>query len=315
MKRNNDFVLKFAVWGLFIVVASPNLHAQVEQAPQSSRRVKVGQKKESAKSSPDMEDLTAVGAALLPIYKPENDDSAVLQATATEVEITPVEKSAIPAFIDPSQFRLAKTVEPLDMARSAEVASNNVVYQLQDQSDDGALFASSDEQISRFQGELSLSIGPNPLQRTLVYVDSEGSMLPTPHPGAQYIQNLAGYRMIPAGDHLYRNGVYGDWLPTVSWWESPNFYHNPLYFEDRKLERYGGHYGVLQTALSAAHFFQSVATLPHQIGADPPRCRHYPIGLNRPGNPHCFYAEYPRLDRRGLTLQALLGAATLFALP
>jgi hypothetical protein len=51
---------------------------------------------------------------------------------------------------------------------------------------------------------------------------------------------------------------------------APNRYpiaamHNPLYFEDIGLERYGHTFGCTQTAVSAARFLAQTAILPYQV--------------------------------------------------
>lgn len=61
------------------------------------------------------------------------------------------------------------------------------------------------------------------------------------------------------------------------YWQSPEFCHRPLYFEQPNLERYGRHAGVLQPAISGAHFFGVVPALPYLMVVERPRaCCYYP---------------------------------------
>lgn len=76
-------------------------------------------------------------------------------------------------------------------------------------------------------------------------------------------------------------------------WAAANLYHQPLYFEEVNLERYGiGPRRILQGPLSAAHFFTNIAVLPYHLGSLPPRTRVYNLGYYRPGD--CVPYRYHR---------------------
>ena len=60
--------------------------------------------------------------------------------------------------------------------------------------------------------------------------------------------------------------------------------YRPLYFEDIGLERYGKNVGCLQTGLSGARFFVSVAALPYKMTRRPPRSCECSNGFSRPGD-------------------------------
>lgn len=61
------------------------------------------------------------------------------------------------------------------------------------------------------------------------------------------------------------------WQDEVYLWDSPIFCHRPLYFEERSLERHGlVRFPMIRPAISGAHFFASVATLPYQAAIRPP---------------------------------------------
>ena len=69
-------------------------------------------------------------------------------------------------------------------------------------------------------------------------------------------------------------------------WEAPNLFHNPLYFEDVPLERYGHTYcEPLQSISSDSKFGAHLVGLPYQMALAPIHKREYPLGYYRPGDP------------------------------
>lgn len=73
--------------------------------------------------------------------------------------------------------------------------------------------------------------------------------------------------------------------PTLSYaWQASAVPHNPLYFEDVNLERYGYSRGILQPWISGGRFFLNVVFLPYHVVAEPPRTIEYPLGYCRPGD-------------------------------
>lgn len=87
-----------------------------------------------------------------------------------------------------------------------------------------------------------------------------------------------------------RPGPRGDvldnlWLPAPYTWVSPVFHHQPLYFEQPNLERYGiGRTRIFQPLLSSVHFFGSIPLVPYKTLTHHPRERIYTLGQGRPGN-------------------------------
>ncbi|HEX3998168.1 MAG TPA: hypothetical protein VHX65_06435 [Pirellulales bacterium] len=74
--------------------------------------------------------------------------------------------------------------------------------------------------------------------------------------------------------------------PTLSYsWNASAVGHNPLYFEDVNLERYGYSHGILQPWISGGRFYLNVIFLPYHIVAHPPKEIQYPLGYCRPGDP------------------------------
>jgi hypothetical protein len=91
--------------------------------------------------------------------------------------------------------------------------------------------------------------------------------------------------------------------------------YRPLYFEEIALERYGEHWGILQPAISGAHFFGSVAALPYKMTVRPPRSCECSNGFSRCGDcPLPGYGEHVfRLD--AAAVQAGIVAGIVIALP
>ena len=75
-------------------------------------------------------------------------------------------------------------------------------------------------------------------------------------------------------------------------WEPTNLYHNPIYFEDVPLERYGHtrHY-LIQPFFSGAKFAVQLLGLPYQMTIYPVCSRQYSLGYYRPGEcaPYKYY--------------------------
>lgn len=107
------------------------------------------------------------------------------------------------------------------------------------------------------------------------------------------------YDYFPAGSELYAVGPTGSKEPpekalpqegsldrvfggTSFMWTASNLYHNPLYFEDPELERYGHDHGFLQPAASIAKFGVQLVGLPYQMALDPMCRREYALGWYRP---------------------------------
>lgn len=94
-----------------------------------------------------------------------------------------------------------------------------------------------------------------------------------------------------------KSGPYAgmrDW-PTFNYqWNATAFCHQPLYFEEINLERYG--YGCspcLQPVVSAAHFFATVPALPYCLAATCPTKCVYTLGYYRPGSCPPRQINYP----------------------
>lgn len=92
-------------------------------------------------------------------------------------------------------------------------------------------------------------------------------------------------------DAAYSNRMFSDCLYQ---WQATNQWHNPLYFEDPALERYGHvHCEAIQPFVSVARFGVQLAGLPYQMTIDPVCKKMYNLGYYRVGE--CAPKKYYRI--------------------
>jgi hypothetical protein len=104
-------------------------------------------------------------------------------------------------------------------------------------------------------------------------------------PAGELPANLAAPRFAQAGVIAAPINQNHDW-PTLAYsWQASAVGHNPLYFEDVNLERYGYSRGILQPFISGGRFFTTVVLLPYKVVAHRPSEIIYPLGYYRPGDP------------------------------
>lgn len=99
-------------------------------------------------------------------------------------------------------------------------------------------------------------------------------------------------------------------------WEASDLYHNPLYFEDPALERYGHTYpDAIQPFASVGRFGLQLFGLPYQMTIDPICSKHYTLGWYRPGEcaPKLMY-QIP-LNARAAKVQAGVVTGLFFLIP
>jgi hypothetical protein len=90
------------------------------------------------------------------------------------------------------------------------------------------------------------------------------------------------------------------WRSTTFAWTAASTSHNPLYFEEEQLERYGHSWGnVRQTTISAVQFFATAPLLPYYMGVYPPNECIYDLGQYRPGSCAPYYLDPFPLSVRG----------------
>jgi hypothetical protein len=96
-------------------------------------------------------------------------------------------------------------------------------------------------------------------------------------------------QFVPCGEVC---GTTRGWPVNTFTWVASCLCHNPLYFEEINLERYGygcGCYGpccstCLQSGVSACHFFGTIPALPWKMAVDCPCECEYALGYYRPGS-------------------------------
>ena len=112
------------------------------------------------------------------------------------------------------------------------------------------------------------------------------------------------------------DGSLAAWQGDVYCWTAPNFFHNPLYFEQVNLERYGqGTYSCLQPAASGVQFFATIPILPYKIGGQEWCERVYTLGHRRPGNCNPYQVHYHPFSWTGVTYQAVATTGAVFIVP
>lgn len=131
--------------------------------------------------------------------------------------------------------------------------------------------------------------------------------------GEKMPADIATSRLEGMVDVSHASVLLRDWMGLRFCWDAPAFCHQPLYFEEVNLERYG--YGpryvrVLQPVLSGAHFFATVPALPYKMAADPPWDCAYTLGHYRPGSP----APYRVMNPPHSALGGLAEAGTVLGL-
>jgi hypothetical protein len=106
------------------------------------------------------------------------------------------------------------------------------------------------------------------------------------------------------------------WTPTTMTWMASNLCHNPLYFEDVNLERYGHTHGpVLEPIVQSAHFFGNVLVLPYKMGVHAPNECQYALGYYRPGNCAPWIKPPVPISARGAIAQAATMTGMFWLIP
>jgi hypothetical protein len=108
----------------------------------------------------------------------------------------------------------------------------------------------------------------------------------------------------------------GGWGDQMFNWSATQFCHQPLYFEEANLERYG--YGCrpcLQPLVSGAHFFLTVPALPYKMVVNPPRECVYTLGYYRPGDRVPWQRNFLPWDTRAAVVEAGVAVGLVFLIP
>ena len=129
-------------------------------------------------------------------------------------------------------------------------------------------------------------------------------------------------------DQINQNGGNCRCWPMFCYrWDATCFCHQPLYFEEINLERYGYQCGdrcccctcgrecCLQPAASAAHFFGTVLVLPYCMAVDCPGDCVYTLGHYRPGDCNPWRWYWPPCDPLAAAAEGGVWTGLIFAIP
>jgi len=106
------------------------------------------------------------------------------------------------------------------------------------------------------------------------------------------------------------------WSGSIYTWAAPNFYSQPLYFEQVNLERYDSKIApCLQPAVSYAQFLGTIPVIPYKIGGQPIHSRAYSLGHWRPGNCTPHQIHWGPCTTRGLVYQGVAVTGAVFFFP
>lgn len=107
-----------------------------------------------------------------------------------------------------------------------------------------------------------------------------------------------------------------NWMPMKMSWKASNLCHNPLYFEELQLERYGHSAGPFkQPVISTAHFFFNIAVMPYKMGIHPPSECQYALGYYRPGSCAPYLLPPIPISLRGAISEAAVIASGFAIIP
>lgn len=91
--------------------------------------------------------------------------------------------------------------------------------------------------------------------------------------------------------------------------------HQPLYFEEVNLERYGTTFGRLQPAISAVRFFARFPQLPYRATIDRPRICYYHRHPFEAGRCAPWERETPRWSARATLAESIAVAGVILVFP
>jgi hypothetical protein len=133
-----------------------------------------------------------------------------------------------------------------------------------------------------------------------------------PTPGRQ-IPEENSKTYVRLGHTPFTNRVSPEFLYT---WEATNFNHQPLYFEDPALERYGHVLPpYLQPIVSIGKFSGQLIFLPYQMVLNPPTSRISPLGWYAPGDYVPYKMYQAPLNAKAAAVEAALILGVHFGSP
>ncbi len=107
-----------------------------------------------------------------------------------------------------------------------------------------------------------------------------------------------------------------NWSWTTRTWAAPNTFSNPLYFEDRMLERHGHErFPHLTPMIAGMRFFTTVPMLPYKMAVDHPHECQYTLGYFRSGSCVHPYLQRPPYERKAVISEGIAVAKAIVVLP
>jgi hypothetical protein len=143
----------------------------------------------------------------------------------------------------------------------------------------------------------------------------EISMKVAPIPADLERFDYAESRFARFGEEFQPLGTGRGWSESTFAWTASALRHQPLYFEEVNLERYGHSVCCVQPVISGGQFFGRAIALPYFIGAECPCKIEYTLGHYRPGSHAPFRLHKPPCSVRGALLYGALATGAVFALP
>jgi hypothetical protein len=122
----------------------------------------------------------------------------------------------------------------------------------------------------------------------------------------------------PEQQEFYDPRLWGGWAQSNYQWAATSLCHRPLYFEEVNLERYGYTVSpILQPAISGAHFFLTIPTLPYKMVVQPPHECVYTLGYYRAGSraPRRWHHMDLVWDPTAVAVEGLLVTGLVFLIP
>jgi hypothetical protein len=132
----------------------------------------------------------------------------------------------------------------------------------------------------------------------------------------QYPDDLSTQIPAAAGENAGIGAIRQPWSVSRLDWAASELVHQPLYFDDEPLERYGQSIcPLVQPVFSAARFFGTLPVLPYKVGLDHPyeyvsTLGYYRIGTCAP----CTHQTLP-FSWKGALLEGGTWVGMVFLLP
>lgn len=167
---------------------------------------------------------------------------------------------------------------------------------------------------SRPAGDESGNRGLAPI--TSISLDAKPKPDPQTQNEIQFPEDIAKRELAKHGTIQHTTGTSRDWMMTEYSWEAPVMSHNPLYFEQENVERFGlTKSQFFQPLFSGAHFYSSMLILPYKTASKPFDDRVYAMGHYRPGNNVPPQEQDMKTDLTALSYQGAVSALLVFMFP